>query len=159
LQLRIVLAPNCSLTPRTATFFFLALATPSLMFALFFVLQGLWPILPFWGLEMLVLAIALHLSLRQRHYREEVLLTDSEIRIISVSKAGEAKQEFSRHWARVKLRSPQTKLRPSRLVIESHGRSLEIGSFLTEEARRSLAQRLHAMVGPLNESPPLDVAL
>jgi uncharacterized membrane protein len=155
-QTRIVLVPNCSLTPRSALFFFLGLFGVSLTFALFFVFKGLWPVLPFWGLEMLALGVALHLSLKRRHYRQELLLTDAEIRIITLSPAGETKQEFSRHWAKVRLRSPRTNLHPSRLTIESHGRALEIGSFLTEEERRSLARRLHAMVGPLNQSPPLE---
>ena len=101
--------------------------------------------------------IALHLSLRRRHHRQELLLTDAEIRIIAVSAAGEEKQEFSRHWAKVKLRSPRTNLHPSRLLIESHGRSFEVGSFLTEEEWRSLAGRLQALVGRQCESPPLEI--
>lgn len=157
MEQRIVLLPNCSLTPRAAAVFFGTIAATSLTFAMFFVLQGLWPILPFWGLEMGVLGFALRSSLKRRHHRQEVLVTDSEIRIITVSAGGEQKQEFSRHWAKVKLRSPRTNLHPSRLVIESHGRAFEVGRFLTEEERRSLAHRLQALVGRLNESPPLEV--
>jgi uncharacterized membrane protein len=157
LDQRIVLIPNCSLTPRTAVFFFSTIFAVSLTFALFFALQGLWPILPFWGLEMLVLGLALHWSLKRRHHRQEVLVTETEIRIITFSEGGEQKQEFSRHWAKVKLRSPRTNLHPSRLLIESHGRAFEVGRFLTEEERRSLAHRLQALVGRLNESPPLEV--
>lgn len=124
---------------------------------MFFVLQGLWPILPFWGLEMLVLGVALHLSLKRRHYRQELLLTDAEIRIITISQAGSQNHQFSRHWANVKLRKAKSDLHPSRLLIESHGRAFEVGSFLTEEERRSLARRLQALVGRRCESPPLEV--
>jgi uncharacterized membrane protein len=46
-------------------------------------------------------------------------------------------------------------LHPSRLLIMSHGRSFEVGSFLTEEGRRDLAGRLRRAVGTVNESPPL----
>ena len=156
MQQRIVLIPNCSLTPKSASMFFGSLFVFSLCFALFFVMHGLWPVLPFWGLEMLVLGAALHLSLKRRLYRQELLFTDAEIRIVTTSPAGEEKQEFSRHWAKVRLRSPRTNLYPSRLTIESHGRALEIGQFLTEEERRSLAGRLQGLVGRLNESPPLE---
>jgi len=156
LQQRIVLIPNCSLTPRSAALFFLSLFIVSLSFALYFVSLGLWPILPFWGLEMLVLGVALRASLRRRFYRQELVLTEAEIRITTTSPAGEVKQQFSRHWAKVRLRSPRANLHPSRLTIESHGRALEIGQFLTEEERRSLARRLQALVGRLNESPPLE---
>jgi uncharacterized membrane protein len=66
--------------------------------------------------------------------------------------------EFPRHWAQVRLRRADTHLHPSRLTIESHGRSYEVGSFLTEEERRALASRLMRSVGRINESPPLENA-
>ncbi len=116
------------------------------MFSLFFVLQGLWPVLPFWGLEMVVLAAALILSLRRRHWRQTVSIDDVAIRVETTSQRGAHKQEFSRAWAKVKLRSARTNLHPSRLLIESHGRALEVGSFLTEEERRALALRLQALL-------------
>ena len=50
--------------------------------------------------------------------------------------------EFPRHWAKVTLRAPHTALHPSRLPIESRGRTVEIGGFLTEEQRRGLAAQL-----------------
>jgi uncharacterized membrane protein len=42
------------------------------------------------------------------------------------------------------------------LTIESSGRAYEVGSFLTEEERSRLAQRLSRLVGGMNESPPLE---
>src|SRR5262245_7938476 len=95
LEQQIVLAPNCSLTPKTAVLFFASLCGVSLVFAMFFVLQGLWPVLPFWGLEMLLLGLALHWSMRRRHERQVLTITDDSIRIVSVSRDREEKQEFS----------------------------------------------------------------
>jgi uncharacterized membrane protein len=158
LELRIEIAPHCSLTPGSALTFFGSLLLLSLAVALFFVVQGLWPVLPFWGIEMLVLGLALNSSLQRRHYRQIVLISESLIRVITCSRDGEKKQEFSRHWAKVKLASPRTNLYPSRLLIESHGRAFEVGDFLTEEDRRRLAVRLQAIVGRLNESPPLQLS-
>jgi hypothetical protein len=43
------------------------------------------------------------------------------------------------------------------LTIESSGRACEIGSFLTEEDRCRLAERLRYLVGGMNESPPLEI--
>ena len=62
---------------------------------------------------------------------------------------------FPRHWAQVKLRRPASRLHPSRLTIESHGRRCELGSFLTEAERRGLAMRLQNAIGRINESPSL----
>jgi uncharacterized membrane protein len=87
-----------------------------------------------------------------------VVITESRIILVTRSQHGEAKQEFARHWAKVKLRSSPRRLSPSRLTIESHGRAYEVGSFLTEEDRCLLAKRLGRLVGGMNESPPLEVA-
>jgi uncharacterized membrane protein len=155
MEQRIELAPNCSLTVSGARLFFTATCLFSLSFTLFFVLRGFWPVLLFWALEMLALGIALHASMQRRNYTQTVLITDSWISLVTRSRRGEAKQEFARHWAKVRLRSPPRRLGTSRLTIESHGRAYEVGSFLTEEDRRLLAERLGRLVGGVNESPPL----
>jgi uncharacterized membrane protein len=157
MEQRIVLAPNCSLTVSGARLFFGATCLFSLSFALFFVLQGFWPILFFWALEMLALGVALHASMKRRNYTQTVVITDSQISLVTRSQRGETKQEFARHWAKVRLRSPPRRLGTSRLTIESKGRACEIGSFLTEEDRCLLAERLGRLVGGVNESPPLKV--
>ena len=68
---------------------------------------------------------------------------------------GERSSVFPRHWSRVTLHAPPAALHPSRLLIESHGRACEVGRFLTEDERRSLAVRLKQLVGNVNESPAL----
>ncbi|HUX73413.1 MAG TPA: DUF2244 domain-containing protein [Steroidobacteraceae bacterium] len=157
MQQRIELAPNCSLTPAAARLFFVSISTFSLALALFFAFRGYWPVLPFWGAEMLALGLALRAALRRRLYGQTVLVTDSAVSLLTRSPRGEMKEEFARHWAKVRLRAPSTRLYPSRLTIESRGRALEVGSFLTEDDRCRLAARLRAMVGGMNESPPLDI--
>jgi uncharacterized membrane protein len=158
MEQRIELRPNCSLTPKTAMAFFAATCLFSLFFSLLFVIRGFWPVLPFWVLEMAGLGSALYLSLRRRHEGQTVLITDSQISLVTRSYRGIAKQDFARHWSKVRLRSPPRRLGCSRLTIESRGRVFEVGSFLTEEERCRLAQRLGCLVGGMNESPPLEVA-
>jgi uncharacterized membrane protein len=158
MEQRIELAPNCSLKPAGALVFFASICLFSLIFALAFVLQGFWPVLPFWALEMLALGLALRASMRRGKYTQTVLITDSQISLVTHSRRGTQKQEFARHWAKVRLRSPPRRHGTSRLTIESRGQAFEIGSFLTEEDRCRLAERLRYLVGGMNESPPLEIA-
>ena len=151
----IEIRPNCALSPRGARLFFLSACTPPLLIATFLALRGFWPVLPFWVLEMLVLGLSLQASMRRGKYTQTVLITESQISLVTLSRHGAQKQEFARHWAKVRLRSPQRRLGTTRLTIESHGRAYEVGSFLTEEDRRLLAERLGRLVGGVNESPPL----
>jgi uncharacterized membrane protein len=156
MEQRIELAPNCSLKPAGAVLFFASICLFSLGFALFFVFQGFWPVLPFWALEMLMLGIALQASMRQGKYTQTVTITDSQVSLVTRSRRGAQKQEFARHWTKVRLRSPPRRHGTSRLTIESRGRACEVGSFLTEEDRCLLAERLRCLVGGMNESPPLE---
>jgi uncharacterized membrane protein len=156
MEKRIELAPNCSLTPTGAKLFFGVTCLFSLAFCLIFVFMGFWPVLPFWALEMAALGLALYASMQRRRYTQTVTITESQISLVTRSRQGEAKQEFARHWAKVRLRSPRTRTYPTRLTIESSGRAFEVGSFLTDEERSVLAERLRNLVGGMNESPPLE---
>lgn len=155
--LRIVICPNCSLTRRGAVLFFASLCALSFAVAGLFALNGMWPILAFAGLEMILLAWALHASLARRYCAEIITLTDADVSVESRDRAHCRRIVFPRHWAQVKLRRPASRLHPSRLTIESHGRQCELGSFLTEEERCGLALRLHRLIGRINESPSLAV--
>ena len=150
---RIELAPNCSLTNRQAVRFFTATCAMAFGFALILTLKGFWPVLPFAGLELALLAWALNASLARRFYRQTITVTEADVSVESRERSRHAQVVFPRHWAQVKLRRPATRLHPSRLTIESHGRQCELGSFLTEEERRGLALRLQRLIGRVNESP------
>lgn len=151
---RIELLPNCSLTVPGALLFFGSIALASLTFATFFALNGFWPVLPFAGIELALLGWALWASMRRRHWTQTITVSDHDVEVTTRSRTGESRIVFSRHWASVRLRAPQG-WHPSRLVIESHGRALEVGSFLTEEERRALWRRLAELIGRPAESPQL----
>jgi uncharacterized membrane protein len=157
MEQRIELQPNCSLKPAGAMLLFVSTCLFSMGFALFFVVRGFWPVLPFAALEMLALGLALQASMRRGNYSQTVLITDSQISVVTRSRHGAQKQEFARHWAKVRLRSPPRRHGTSQLTIESRGRVYEVGSFLTEEDRCRLAERLRYLVGGMNESPPLEI--
>ena len=155
--LAIELVPNCSLTPRQALAFFASLCVVSFTIAGFFVAQGLWPVLPFAGLEMAVLGWALHASLKRRGYTQTITVTDEAIEVVTRDARGAREESFPRHWARTRLVRARG-WHPSRLLIESHGRSCEVGGLLTEEERRGLHDRLRSMIGGTSESPALQPA-
>ncbi len=151
---RIDLLPNCALTPATARLFFGAVALTSLTIATFFVLNGFWPVLPFAGMELGLLAFALSLSLQRRHHYQSIEIDEQHVRITTRGPRGQQEILFSRHWARVTLRGPRG-FEPSRLLIESHGKACEVGGFLTEEERRALRARLNGLMGRIGSTPPL----
>lgn len=156
-EVSIHVVPNCSLTPRQAGTFFGFTCAGSFAIAGMFAASGFWPVLPFAGLEMAVLAWALHASLRRGRCTQTITLTETEVRVVTHDPQGDRQAAFPRHWARATLVRSQGWL-PSRLLIESHGRACEVGRLLTEEERRGLHLRLARLVGARNETPPLTPA-
>ena len=152
---RIELSPNCALTRRTARAFVGSVAVLTLGTALVFASRGLWPVLPFAGLEVGLLWWAVHASMRDGRRRELIVITDESVVVERRAPANTSRLVFARHWAAVKLRDPPAGQHPSRLTIESHGRACEVGRFLTEDERRGLAARLRQLVGRSSESPAL----
>jgi uncharacterized membrane protein len=151
----LVLTPRCSLTPKSARVFIGVVGGTTLAVAGMFAAQGLWPVLPFAGLEIAVLVWAVRASMREGSRRETIAIDEQRITIRRCDSRGEHFSVFPRHGSRVTLRTPQTALHPSRLLLESRGRACEVGRFLTEDARQSLALRLQQLVGNVNEPPAL----
>jgi uncharacterized membrane protein len=118
-------------------------------------LKGWWPVLPFAGLEMALLAWVLARSMRRRDHIELIEINERDVRIASRAHDKYLTAVFPRHWAQVKLRRAASPHHPSALLITSHGRSIEVGCFLTEEERLGLAKRLGQSIGAVNQSPPL----
>lgn len=151
---RIELAPNCSLSLPEAAVFFVAVAAAPLFVALVLLAQGFWPVLPVAGLELLLLGWALWANLRRGARREYVLLDE---RTVAVEKRGlrrhERVAEFPREWARVALHRGCNRHAPSRLMLQAQGRRCEIGGFLREEERVSLARRLTQLLGRVPDAP------
>lgn len=148
------LTPHCSLSVRGAVVFFGSVALVTFGVAGVATALGYWPVLPYAGAEMLLLAWALRSNMQRRFERESIDISESEV-IITYAQGNPARVVFPRHWARVKIRRPHSPLHRSHLVIESHGRAFEVGQFLSEEERRQLAAELGRLIGGMNQSPAL----
>lgn len=141
-----ILSPNCSLTWREAKRVLAAVAVVELIIGGAFLWAGLPLVLPFSGLEILVLWFVFHHCLVQGSRREIVVVDNSRVVVQRGRHHPTEEQEFQRAWVRVIL-DPGGGWYPNRLKLRSHGRELEIGEFLTEEERESLARQLGAAVG------------
>jgi uncharacterized membrane protein len=148
----IELVPHCSLSVRGAFVCFGVVCSVTVGIAAAATLLGYWPVMPFAGLEMAVLAWALYSNMQRRFERESIDISETEV-VIEDNHANPRRIVFPRHWARVKIRHPNSPR--SSLVIESHGRAREVGKFLTEEERRQLAAELRLLIGDMNRSPDL----
>lgn len=141
------LRPNGSLGWRAAKWACAGMLLLTTAVATWFTLRGAWLVLPFAGAEMLLLVSALYLACRwSRH--AEVIRVDRDTLVVQRGHARpEEEHRFQRGWARVVLMRDPRGWYPSRLLLRSHGRSIEIGARLVEEERLELAEELARLTG------------
>ena len=141
-----VLQPHRSLPPRGFAIFILALAGVSFAVSLVFVLNGAWPVSPFFGVDVLLVFLAFRISYRRAKLREELRLTQESLTVERVGIKGErTRWQFQPFWLRLIFEEKDE--HTNRLVLASHGRSLAVGSFLGPAERRGVALGLKDALG------------
>lgn len=143
----IVLRPNGSLTRRQGlallAFCALLMGTIGGVFAAL----GAWLVLPFSGMEWLLLAYCLHLSWKKSAQREVITIGEALVSVETGQEGAGQTYKFQRAWVRLDWAEPQVRGWPSRLSLRLHGKEVEIGRFLVESERRALAKELRALLG------------
>jgi uncharacterized membrane protein len=103
-----------------------------------FLIAGAWPVLGFFGLDVLLIYLAFKLNYRSGRAYETVAITPEAFRLTRVDPAGREKYaELNPYWARVRLRE-----RPDGrtfLSVVADGREIVVGRFLTDDERRDFA--------------------
>ncbi len=140
---RIFIRPNRSLSWRGALRVFYAVAAVSAAIAASFAWLGLWLVAPFTGIELMALGGALYYC-ALRGSRVEIISFGSDE--VQVQHADGRRTCFQRGWLRVRLVPPANRHDRSRLVMGSHGRTVEVGACLNEGERRGLAQQLKILL-------------
>lgn len=142
---RIVIRPNSNFTGRGAFWLFCAMAIPVLGVGLAWALRGYWLILPFAGLELVVLGIALAITVRRGRYREVIRFGESHVRVRRGYLGRQEQVEFPRPWTRAWIEPGASPALPGRLFLGAGGMSCELAACLTEEERQSLCRRLREL--------------
>ncbi len=124
------------------------MALVNIAFALSFILRGAWPVAPFMGLDVALLAWAFRASRKAAQRSERVTLSPFRLRIEQNPIKGPAREtEFNPYWVRVDLQRSGPNTEPAVAAVRSHGRSVQVGAFLAPSVRESFA---HALKNALN---------
>lgn len=143
---QIVIRPNRSLTRRQLQLAFLVIAVICLGIASVFAAFGMWPVLPFAGAEIAVVGIGFYLSAQSGREMEVVSVDSDKVAVEKGRRHKSQRWELQRTWAQIRLLPPRLRWYPTRLVLRSHGKEVELGGFLNEDERRQLAGELsHAL--------------
>jgi uncharacterized membrane protein len=148
-----LLAPHRSLS-RTGFLVLMAfLILVSFAAGLVFWLIGAWPVLGFFGLDVLVIYFAFRINFRHARASEEIRITPSELRLRRVSHRGHA-VEFVLNPLWVQLdQKTHAEYGIEKLYLLSKGRRVSIGSFFGPDEKASFAKALGAALAAARRAP------
>ena len=152
-----LIVPHRSLTRKGVIMVVIVLTTLSAAVALRFLLLGAWPVAAFSLLEVPIVGALLAVNIRRARASELIMLNTQEITVIRTDPAGRRKQvSLPSAWLRVQLDAGRGL---PRVVLRSHGRDCEVGTFLHEPDRLSLFNALrdaiHGVRNPRFDNPQL----
>jgi len=138
--------PNCSLSRSgkilVLASLFLILSGTAWVFAM----MGAWPVLPFAGLEMLVVLLAFYqISCHERDY-ERITIVGNKLVLERRDNVRVMRSEYNRCWAQVVLQC-RTVGQQCRVALRTHGAEQELGRHLNDEQRTELAHQLEWRLG------------
>ncbi|SRR6266511_4126874 len=120
-----------------------------------FLLAGAWPVLPFLGLEVVLLYAALRFNQRAASACEAINLTRTALTVHRVDHWGKQSDfSFPPYWLQINLQEMPGQ--DNRLELRTHGRSLAIASFLLPHERRELALTLRRALTRVGRTTPPD---
>ncbi len=139
---RFILAPNCSISWGELVTFYLLICMVLLAIGIFFTLQGLWLVLPFSGIEIIALGIALYLTSRKVHRREVITFSGKRVRVEKGVQKVESVWECDLCRTRLLEGHSRQSKRGGRLIIGTHQNCVEVGEFLDQSEKDELAFQL-----------------
>ena len=139
----IIIRPNRSLSFRGMVWLFLAYLGLMVVIGLGFLGAGAWMVLPFAGVEAVVIFLIFYfLVYRHTNDHELVIIEGETLSVIRHKGNSQTHHTFPRYWAKLRLERNDNRWYPSRLMLGCHGRFVEIGSGVAEQDRQALAKEL-----------------
>ena len=141
--LDLVLYPHRSLHPAGFWLLMALVAGVSFGAGLAFFLAGAWPVVGFFGLDVVLFYVAFRFSYRSGRVVETIRMRNTDLIVRRTSASGTVRAwSFQPYWLRVEL--DESARANGQLALCSHGRRLVIGSFLAPGERHEVAQTLRA---------------
>lgn len=137
---RWVFRRNCSLSPKQLLQWYLSLCAITLVIATGFLLAGFWIVLPFAGIELLLVGTAFVIYARHAADYEMIELQHNQLILVMADGTKLTQLEWSPQWAKLsyngKYKAP--------LLFSHRGQQVKMGKFIAEKDKSALHRELKA---------------
>ena len=116
----------------------------SILFSLFLIAQGAWPVSIFLGAEYLIIVFLIRLYFKEKNINDQISIDEKEI---SIKKFKGNKlfysSRFSTYWSKVFFTKQKNK---SKLLIRESDKETEVASFLHTDLKESLYKKISSQI-------------
>jgi uncharacterized membrane protein len=148
-----LLTPHRSLNRTGFLVLMTFLSVVSFAAGLAFLLMGAWPVLGFFGLDVVAIYWAFRVNFRRAKATEEIRVTASELRVRRVSHRGHVVEwVLNPLWVQLDQKT-HAEFGIEKLYLVSKGRRVSIGSFLGPDEKASFAKALTAALQAARRGP------
>lgn len=142
--------PHRSLCAQSRLLLLVILCIIPVLIAIGFVIVGLWPVLPFVGLELLALAFAFYCVNRHDNDFESITIIKYKVLIEKRNYKTTSQFEFNAYWAHVSI--IRAKNGSLRLSFRSQGKEIQFGQHMDSAACNELAEHLKKIFASISTS-------
>jgi len=115
-----------------------------ILFSIFLIIQGAWPVSIFLGAEYLVIVFLIRLYFKENNINDQISINEKEI---SVKKFKGNKlfssSQFNTYWSKVFFTKFKNK---SKLSIRESNKETEVASFLHSDLKEALYKRINQQI-------------
>lgn len=148
-----LLTPHRSLNRTGFLAVMLFLSVVSFVTGIVFLMKGAWPVLGFFGLDVLVVWLAFKANFRTARAREEITVTTSELRVRRISHRGQvAEWTFNPLWVRLDMEVDED-FGIEHLYLISRGHQIQIARFLGPDEKASFHKGLIEALNAAKRGP------
>jgi uncharacterized membrane protein len=148
-----LLTPHRSLNRTGFLVVMVVLSAVSFAAGVAFLIMGAWPVVGFFGLDVLAIYWAFRINFRRAKAYEEISVTPSELRLRRVSHRGHVMEwVFNPLWVQLDQVAHE-EFGIERLYLLSKGRRVAIASFLGADEKASFAKALSDALGLARRGP------
>lgn len=149
---RILLRPNQSISWRLSLIFIGFITITCLSIGVAFAFLGATLILPFAGLEVILVSICVYIVLRKSYCQEVITMTQDKLKIQRAIGKSEKIWEYFRIWSYLLVERPKHPWYPAHIFVTSKGERVPVGDFLTEDEKEDLVVSLEAIINSFNKN-------
>ncbi|MDB4043698.1 MAG: DUF2244 domain-containing protein [SAR86 cluster bacterium] len=148
----IEISPNYSLRGWSRIIFLSSLTFICLIIGVFFLIMGAGLILPFAGLEVIIVLTCFYLSFRWSQQRELIFITNEKIKLEKGRLIKEQSWEEFRSFVVLEVETDMYDAQ--NFCFQSKGKKFYFGSFLNEDDKLILKNELKQIIAKLNALSP-----